>query len=85
VVEYVAISAGAADPARALAGLGLTPQQALAAMVFFTLYMPCMWTAAAIYAATRRLSVAAGITAYSLVLAYTAMLLVYAAAGAVAP
>lgn len=69
---------GAAGPLEALSSLGLTGAQALALMVFYTTYMPCLATLSAVYSETASLKLTLAALAWSLAAALAASLLAYA-------
>jgi len=77
ILEALAVRAGTADPIQAVESLQLTVSQAVAVLVFYTLYTPCIATAAAILTVTRSTRILALTTLYTLTLAAAAMLLVY--------
>lgn len=77
ILEAIAVRAGTPDPWQATATLHLTAPQAVAILVFFTLYTPCIATAAAILTTTGSPRILALTTLYTLTLATTAMTLVY--------
>jgi len=77
ILEAIAVRVGTPDPREALATLSLKPSQAMAVLVFYTLYTPCIATAAAILAVTRSPKLLAATAAYTLALATAAMTLVY--------
>ena len=77
VLEALAVQAGTPNPWDAVEALGLTPVQAYATLLFYTLYTPCIATAAAIIAATRSLKVLAASYLISLASALTSMTLIY--------
>ncbi|MCE4610897.1 MAG: hypothetical protein F7B17_02875 [Desulfurococcales archaeon] len=77
VLEALAVQAGTPNPWDAVEALGLTPAQAYATLLFYTLYTPCIATAAAIIAATRSLKVLAASYLISLASALTSMTLIY--------
>lgn len=68
---------GATGPLEALASLGLAKAQALAFMIFYTTYMPCLATLSAIYSETRSWKLTLAALAWSFIAATSAGLLAY--------
>ncbi len=77
VLEALAVQAGTPNPWDAVEALGLTPAQAYASLLFYTLYTPCIATATVILSVTRSLKVLAASYMISLASALTAMTLAY--------
>ncbi len=77
VLEAIAVQAGTPHPWEAVAALGLNQAQAYAALLFYTLYAPCIATAAAILGATRSPKLLAASYALSIAVAVAAMTLAY--------
>ena len=77
VLATLIIATGSTSAAEVLLHLALSPSQALALMVFVTLYMPCLATLATFHAQYRSLKLTLALAAMSLLLAYMASLVTY--------
>lgn len=80
VLLSLAAYQGSADPVEALKLLGLSRAQALALAVFFTTYMPCVATIAAIYKESGSAKLTAAAVAWSILASTAVSWVVYAVA-----
>uniref|UniRef100_A0A7C4B9C2 Ferrous iron transport protein B n=1 Tax=Thermofilum pendens TaxID=2269 RepID=A0A7C4B9C2_THEPE len=77
VLATLIIATGSTSAAEAISRLALSPSQALALMVFVTLYVPCLATLATFHAQFRRPKLTLLLATMSLVLAYAVSLVTY--------